>query len=56
MSYIWNEPARTKQVVFSRHYLKKSQAREGEKSKTRLTFAFFVNSAGEKVIETRESD
>ena len=30
---------------------KKSQARGGKKSKTRLTIAFFVNAAGEKAIE-----
>ena len=30
---------------------KKSQARGGKKSKTRLTIAFFVSAAGEKVIE-----
>ena len=30
---------------------KKSQARGGKKYKTRLTIAFFVNAAGEKVIE-----
>ena len=30
---------------------KESQARRGEKSKTRLTIALFVNAAGEKVIE-----
>ena len=29
---------------------KKSQARGGEKSKTRPTIAFFVNAAGEKAI------
>ena len=31
---------------------KKSQARGGKKSKTRLTIAFFVNAAGEKAIES----
>ena len=30
---------------------KKSHARDGRKSKTRLTIAFFVSAAGEKVIE-----
>ena len=30
---------------------KKSQARGGKKSKTRLSIAFFVNAAGEKAIE-----
>ena len=30
---------------------KKSQARGGKKSETRLTIAFFVNAAGEKAIE-----
>ena len=30
---------------------KKSQARGGKKSKTRLIIAFFVNAAGEKAIE-----
>ena len=31
--------------------VKKSQARGGKKSKTRLTIAFFVNAAGVKVIQ-----
>ena len=30
---------------------KKIQAREGKKSKTRLTIAFLVNAAGEKAIK-----
>ena len=30
---------------------KKSPAREGKKSKTRLTIAFFVDAAGEKAIK-----
>ena len=40
-----------KQVVFSRHCLKKRQAKGGKKSKTRLTIALLLNAAGEKVIE-----
>ena len=48
---------RTKQAVFKALPKKavtekKSQARGGKKSKTRLTIAFFVNAAGEKAIET----
>ena len=61
MKYIWNEPADIWNMVKTGCFFKalpekdlaekKSEARRGKKSKTRLTIAFFVNAAGEKVIE-----